>query len=261
MAKAGQELIKAGDYGLVALDENSEVAEILQEALAGEQVGIGDLERVKWPTGGSTKFERTVLGNTEHVDAIEGVIVYQRMARSYWSDPEPKEGTQPDCTSPDAKWGYGTPGDELRSQTPPKGCEVCPMAQFGSAKGPGNVEKPGQACKLMRDFFILTPGSTFPTIVSVPPGSLGPAKGYVVELASFGIRYYHVVSRLSLKKATNKSGQAFAQAELSMVGRLDEGSIEGVSSYRDRMVPALSSARVSDAPPPQEEGEAEPAAA
>ncbi len=258
MAK-GTELIKAGDYGLVALDENSEVAEILQEALAGEQVGIGDLERVKWPAGGATKFERTVLGNTEYVDAIEGVIVYQRMSRSYWSDPEPKEGTQPDCTSPDAKWGYGNPGDELRSQTPPKGCEVCPNAQWGSARGPGDVEKRGQACKLMRDFFVLTPGATFPTIVSIPPGSLGSAKSYVVELASFGIRYYNVVSKLTLKKATNKGGQPFAQAELAMVGKLDDASVAGVASYRERMVPSLQSTRVVDTPPSSEDGEAQAA--
>lgn len=257
------ELVKASDFGLVALDQDSEVAELMAEALAGESLGLGDLERVKWPTGGDTSFKRVVLGNTEHVESIEGVIVHQRMSRSYWVDPEPKEGQAPDCTSPDAEWGYGSPGDALRAQEPPKGCAVCPMAAFGSAKGPGGVAKPGQACKLSRDFFFITPGAALPLLVSIPPGSLGQAKGYVVELASFGIRYYGVVSKLSLIKATNKTGQAYAEARMSMVGKLDDGSKEAVAKYRENIVPSLAAVRSFETPEAEAaagaETEAEPA--
>lgn len=235
----GTELVKAADFGLTALDENSEVAEILAEALAGENVSPGDLERIKWPTGGGGVFERSVLGNTTHVDHIEGVIVHQRMTRAYFEDPEPKEGTQPNCTSPDGKWGYGDPGDALRQHEPPKGCEVCPMAAFGSARGPGGVQKRGQACNLRREFFILTPGAIFPTIVSIPPASLGEARGYVVDLASFGIRYYTVVTRIGLRKVASKDGQPYAEAVMSMSGKLDDASVEAVKGYRDRMLASL----------------------
>lgn len=250
----GNDIIRASEFGLSALDADSEIAEILEEALAGESVSLGDLERVKWPTGGGTKFERTILGNDESVASITGVVIHQRMSRSYWSDPEPSEGTQPDCSSPDAKWGYGAPGDDLRAQNPPKGCEVCPNAQFGSAPPKNGQPQRGQACKLMRDFFVLTPGATFPLIVSVPPASLGQAKGYVVELASHGIRYYHVVSELSLVKATNKGGQPYAEARLKMVGRLDDESKVGVDAYRERMVPSLQQTRMNA------DGPAEPVA-
>lgn len=253
---ASTDLIKAADLNLTAITGGGELAEILDEALAGEKVGLGDLERVKWPTGGRIKFERTVLGNSEDVATIQGVIVHQRMSRSYWSNPEPAEGTPPDCTSPDGTWGYGNPGDELRAQNPPKGCEVCPMAQFGSSKKPNSPN--AQACKLMRDFFIVTPGAMFPLIVSVPPGSLGDAKSYVVDLASHGIRYYHVVTELSLVKATSKQGQAFAQARLKMVGRLDDESREAVDGYRATMVPSLQSHPVNaDGPAEPVDGDAE----
>lgn len=253
MAK-GTDLIAAADYGLTALDENSELGELLAEALAGESISAGDLERVKWPTGAGPnyRFERSVLGNSELVESIEGVIVHQRMTRSYWSDPEPKEGTQPDCSSPDGKWGYGEPGDNLRNQDEPKGCDSCPLAVFGSAVGAGGVSKPGQACKLMREFFFLTPGAIFPTIVSIPPASLGDARGYVVDLASHGISYYTVVTSLTLEKATSKDGIAYAQARLKMVGKLDEPSIERVKGYRDDNLASLSAQRVAAIEPPPE---------
>lgn len=234
----GTEIIKAAELGITALSGGSEAIELLQEALAGEALTLGDMERIKWPTGGTTKFERTVLGNSEMVDAIEGVIVHQGMSRAFWTDPNPTEGTPPDCKSPDAKFGYGSPGDELRAQTPPQGCDVCPNGQFGSSKNPNSPN--AQACKLTRDFFMLAKGGgMLPLLVSIPPASLAGGKGYIVELASHGIRYYTVVTRLTLTKEKSKAGQAFAKAELSMVGHLDDESSAGVAEYRELMAPAF----------------------
>lgn len=250
---AGTDLIKPDALNIAALDPKSESRELLKEALAGEALGLGDFERVKWPTGGATKFERTVLGNSEHVESIDGVIVMQGMSRAFWKDPNPVEGQNPDCKSPDGEWGYGEPGDELRSAEPPVGCKVCPMAQFGSSKNPNSPN--AQACKLTRDLvFLPQGGGILPMLVSIPPGSLGEGKGYVVELAGFGIRFYTVLTRLSLVKATSKAGQAYSQARFQMLGRLDDDAIKAVVDYRETIKDAF--ARVA----PAEQAEASKAA-
>lgn len=233
----GNEIVKAEELGLAALSDGAESLELLHEALAGEALRMGDLERVKWPTGGAVKFERTVLGNAEHVESIEGVILHQSMSRSYWKSPEPVEGATPDCVSPDGKFGYGEPGDTLRAASPPQGCDSCPMAQFGSHPKEGSN---AQACKLSRDIFMLAKGGgLLPLAVSIPPGSLPQGKGYFVDLASFGIRYFTVVTKLSLRKVTNKSGQPYAEAVFSMVGRLDDETAETVRGFREMMAPAF----------------------
>lgn len=251
-AGTGVAIVKAVDLGLTALNPDSEIAEILEEALAGEDLGPGDLERIKWPTGGATAFERTVLGNVEYPQKITGVIAFQRMERAFWIDPEPKDGTEPNCRSTDARWGIGDPGDALRRQQPPQGCKTCPKATFGSARGPGGVEKRGQACKLMRTMFILTPAATFPIIVSAPPGSLQAVKSFLIEMASAKMRYFHFVVELTLERVTSKDGQPFARAILKLVGRLDDDSIAAVEAYRERMMPSFEAVQTVTADAPAE---------
>lgn len=248
--ESGMAIVKAVDLGLTALDPDSEIAEILEEALAGEELGLGDLERIKWPTGGATVFTREVLGNETYDKTITGVVAFQRMERAFWTDPEPKEGTEPDCRSSDARWGIGNPGDQLRQQQPPQGCKVCPKATFGSARSKGDVAKRGQACKLMRTMFMLTPGGTFPLIVSAPPGSLAAVRSFLVEMSGQKMRYFHFVVELSLEKATNKDGQPFARAVLKLIGRLDDESIAAVEAYRIRMMPSFEAVQTvaTDAP-------------
>lgn len=249
-------VVSATNLGLTALDPDSEIAEILEEALAGEELGLGDLERIKWPTGGATAFSRTVLGTEEFEKTITGTIVFQRMERAYWSAPEPKEGTEPDCKSSDARYGIGHPGDELRAQTPPQGCKVCPKAIFGSARGKGDVRKRGQACKLMRTMFVLTPGATFPLIVSAPPGSLTNVRAFLVEMATAKMRYFEFVVELSLEKTQSKDGEPFARAVLKLVGKLDDESRAAVREYRERMMPSFEAVQTVPADAPDDPGPA-----
>lgn len=261
MIELGTDLIKPDELGIVALAPGGESQELLKEALGGEPLALGDFPRIKWPTGGGLKFERTVLGNTEYVDAVTGVIVHQGMSRSYWKSPDPVEGTPPDCISPDAEFGYGEPGDKLRAQTPALGCGDCPMSKFGSAPpGRDGSESNAQACKLMRDVFVLVQGGgILPVAISIPPGSLKKGKGYFVELAEFGIRYYTVLTTLSLEKATAANGTAYAQARFKMAGRLDDGTVEQVAAYREHMLPSFKRVmRDADADVNDVDGSAEP---
>lgn len=226
----GTELVTIDKLNIAALSDNN-AAELMEEALAGESLSLSDMERVKWPTSGNTKFTRTILGNEETTDKITGVIIHQGMSRAYWKNPDPIPGQNPDCKSPDGKFGFGDPGDRLRAVEPaPVGCKACPMAQFGSDPKEGSQ---AQACKLTRDFFILPQdGGMLPILLSIPPGSLGQAKGYVVGLAEHGIRYFHALTEITLERMQNKAGIAYAQARVRYVGRIEDDAVERISAYR-----------------------------
>jgi len=95
---------------------------------------------------------------------LSGIIIAWRDTRAYWSVPmEESDGNMPpDCYSLDARTGEGEPGGN---------CHKCPNAEFGSgSKGEG------QACKLVRQLFLVREDNLLPEIVHLPPSSLKPAR-------------------------------------------------------------------------------------
>lgn len=221
------DLVKAADLDLPVLQTGAQAAlHALQENLGGETLTAGDLDRVKVPSGGGTKWEVPVLGDTEHRASLDGVIVFQRLTRAYWTNPNPTEGTPPDCSSPDATIGYGTPGDALRAES--KGCAECPMSAFGSAPG----DKQGQACKLTREVYLLTTESDpLPVLLNVPPTSLGPVRKFLVDLAKRGQSYYSHRVQLTLDEAVNAGGQKYAKVKIRSLGQLDDQALTAVREY------------------------------
>lgn len=202
--------------------------------IIAENVGTGgitqfDLDRVKIPTGGGTAWSVPTLdGEEEIAKELLGIIVLQRDARAFWSTglEQSGGGSPPDCASDDGQIGIGEPGGE---------CATCPLAEWGS-KGGG---RRGQACKSIKLVFLLRPDSLLPMVVSLPPTSIGPMRKYFLRLASQAIPFYAVVTRLTLSKATNAQGIAYAQVVPSVAGPVPQQQLGMVRSYAAAIKPAL----------------------
>lgn len=153
------------DKNLVASNtENTEVAVdgfsgITSLGFLGEEMDdIAGLEftfdRIKIPSGGTTAFE--VPGDSEDdvemVKEINGVILYNHPAFSYYTEKYTGGNNPPDCGSFDGVVGHGTPGGD---------CTKCPYNQFGSGDGES------KACKNRRMLYILQEGELFPQVLSV----------------------------------------------------------------------------------------------
>jgi len=70
-----------------------------------------------------------------------------------------------------------------------------------------------KACKNRRRIYVLREGEIFPLILSLPTGSLKEFSRYIKRLLSKGKKSNSVVTRFSLKKATNSSGITYSQAQ------------------------------------------------
>ena len=169
----------------------------MNETMAEELEGLeGGFDRVKIPAGGATMFELPgdEADEPETVKEFSAVILYHHPVLQYYKEKYTGGSNPPDCGSFDGVTGEGEPGGV---------CANCPLNQFGSG------ENNSKACKNRRRVFLLREGELFPLILSLPPGS-------IKRLLSKGRKSNSVVTRFSLKKATNSSGIAYSQAQFSL---------------------------------------------
>ena len=214
---------------------NTEIADI-REAM-NVNVGDGglnatDLERIKIPAGGGTAWTIQGLDGEEMLKELSGIIIAWRDTRAYWSVPmEESDGNMPpDCYSLDARTGEGDPGGN---------CHKCPNAEFGSgSKGEG------QACKLVRQLFLVREDNLLPEIVHLPPSSLKPARQYFLRLASKGVPCYSVITKIGLEKTKNAQGIVYAKAALTSGGRLTPEHTKRAKDYAAMIDPFLKAAPV-----------------
>ena len=192
--------------GFAALANINGVNDSLSEDLAGLELTF---DRIKIPAGGSTAFEIPDGDSDEGqmVKEIEGVILLHHPAYAYYAEKYAGGNNPPDCGSFDGVNGNGNPGGS---------CANCPYNQFGSGEGQG------KACKNRRMLYILIENEMFPYVLSLPTGSLKEFTKYVKRQLSKGRKLSQIVTKISLKKATNNSGIAFSQAVFSFGRILDE---------------------------------------
>jgi hypothetical protein len=186
-----------------------------------------DLPRIKMPAGGGLQWAVPTLEGETMEPAIEGVIVLARDTRAYYSQPisETGGGQPPNCWSADGVTGSGTPGGA---------CLACPLARYGTAQ-----DGRGQACKQIKQLFVLRGNLLLPEVVTLPPTSLKPAKQYLLKLASQGVPYYAVVTRIGLERTKNSQGIAYSRAVLSFVRRLSTEEAERSRNYHEMLKPLV----------------------
>jgi hypothetical protein len=225
-----QELVKHEENKTPYVILYTPVAEIdaaVKANLGEENVNASDFDRIKVPAGGGTSWTVEGLDGEETVKELTGIIVAWRDTRAYWSVPmDQSDGNMPpDCYSLDAKKADGEPGGE---------CGKCEFAKFGSdAKGEG------QACKAVRQLFLVREGSMLPEIVSLPASSLKPARQYFMRLASKAVPCYSLITRIGLEKTKNTQGIVYSRATFSSAGRLTPEQAEAVKKYASMLQPYL----------------------
>lgn len=176
----------------------------LSIALSDELAGLtGSFERIKIPAAGSTVFEipSEDPNNPEAAKEFSAVILYHHPLYAYYKNKYTGGSNPPDCGSFDGIIGEGEPGGN---------CNTCPYNQFGSGEGSG------KACKNRRRIYLLREGEIFPMLLSLPTGSLKDFTRYLMRLLSKGKKSNAVVTRFTLKKATNSNGIAYSQAQFTV---------------------------------------------
>lgn len=176
----------------------------MNETMTEELEGLeGGFDRVKIPAGGATLFELPgdEADEPEAVKEFSAVILYHHPVLQYYKEKYTGGSNPPDCGSFDGVTGEGEPGGV---------CANCPLNQFGSG------ENNSKACKTRRRVFLLREGELFPLILSLPTGSMKEFSRYIKRLLSKGRKSNSVVTRFSLKKATNNSGIAYSQAQFAI---------------------------------------------
>lgn len=184
--------------GFLAL-ANSDLNGMLAEELDGLDLSF---ERIKIPSAGSTVFE--VPGEDDEGDTVKefsAVILHHHTLNAYYKTKYTGGSNPPDCASFDGVCGEGTPGGN---------CKLCPMNQWASG------ENGAKACKNRRRIYVLREGEVFPLLLSLPTGSLKEFTKFIKRLLSKGKKSNSVVTRFSLRKATNQGGVVYSQAQFAI---------------------------------------------
>lgn len=176
-----------------------------------------DLPRIKVASGTALWLIPTLEGDVT-APAIDGVVVAARDTRVYYKSKD-AGNVPPDCSSTDAITGKGTPGGE---------CAKCPLAQYDTAPDGGA----GQACKQVKQLFMLRGSSMLPEVVSLPPTSLKAVRQFFLKLATQGIQYYQCILRIELEKAQSQQGKVYGKAVLVFVRKLSADEIARAEEVR-----------------------------
>lgn len=215
----------------LAIPDADSIREIIEANVGAGGISEFDLDRVRVPSGGGTTWEIPTIDGPQDAKSIDGVIVAWKDSRSYWAHQYDGSKSPPDCSSPDGKQGIGNPGGD---------CSICPFAQFGTATDATGKATAGQACKLARVMFVMQPGRTLPLVVTAPPSSLKPVRSYFLRLASQGVPFYGVQTRLALVKAQSGGGITYSQIEATPGGRLDPEAAAQWKAFSEAIRPLVS---------------------
>lgn len=200
---------------------NTEGLALMNEIMAEDCQGLDfQLDRIKFAAGGTTILELPGDEEPEMAKSLSCVILYNHPAFAYYTDKYQGGNNPPDCGSFDGVTGIGTPGGS---------CKNCPFNEYGSGEGQA------KACKNRRMLYLLREGEVFPMMLNLPTGSLKEFTNYMKRLLTKGRRINQVVTKISIKKATSKSGIDFSQAQFA-VERMLTGEERQVIEQMTEMV-------------------------
>jgi len=153
--------------------------------------------------------------------------VLARDTRAYYAQPisETGGGQPPDCWSADGMIGAGKPGGA---------CLACPLARWDSAP-----DGRGQACKQIKQLFVVRSSLLLPEVVTLPPTSLKAARQYLLKLAAQGVAYYAVVTSIGLERTKNAQGIAYSRAVFRFVRRLAPEQVKRARDYHEMLKPLV----------------------
>jgi len=196
----------------------TDVLDAVKENIGNDRITDRDLDRVTMPLGGGLAWTVPTLEGEDSAKTLDGIIVHWTSPKAYWATGMEVGGnTPPDCSSSDGETGYGDPGGD---------CYDCALNQWGSATGGA-----GKACKEKRMLFLLRPDDLLPIVVQAPSTSIQPVRRYLLRLASQGMPYWSVVTRLSLERAQSGTGIGYSRIQPQSGGAVSEEQRQQLEEY------------------------------
>ena len=185
----------------------------MQDELAGLDSGF---DRIKIPAGVGLNFEVPNLENSDDptfIKEFSAVILHHHPFFTYYENKYNGSSNPPDCFSFDGINGTGTPGEN---------CRFCKLNAFGSG------ENGSKACKNKHRLYLLREDEIFPVVLVLPASSIQEFSKYIRRLLSTGKKSDSVITKLSLKKAVNKTGIAFSKVNFSVLRDLKQSEKDGL---------------------------------
>jgi len=204
----------------------ADLVAIIQGNLGVSGASVFDMDRVTCPTGGTTQWTVPDMEEEDGVAYVKemiGIVLAFRDPRSYWIKTFDGSGggIPPDCSSPDGKFGIGTPGGD---------CQKCHLAQFGSAKK-GDKQGRGQACRQTRVLMFLRETDVLPITITVPPTSLKECRKFFMRLAGKGKPANAAVIGIKLVKDKSADGIDYSLYQFRVVRYLTQEEREIIGHY------------------------------
>lgn len=217
-------------FALVKADP-VKTGEMIRANIGDRDITAGQLDRIKVPSGGATNWNIMGLDGEESMKELQGIIMHWTEPRAFWLKQfgTGEAGARPDCASDDSTFGVGDPGGL---------CSKCPNAQYGTKRGPDGKLGKGQACKQIRQLFLIQRDELLPMIVNVPPASLKACSQYFLRLASKLTPYWGVVTNLRLTRC-DMQGAPYAKIDFSVGAKLGGEQITKIEALRKAILPAL----------------------
>lgn len=213
--------------GYIALSNNA--LDVIRENLKNQPLSLDLFDIVKSPSGGSTVFSVPGLTGDEAEKELTGIILDYTTPRAYWDTPAPIEGTPPVCMSQNSIVSHDG-----------KACYSCPFNDFGSKDGESNAK----ACKESVLLFLLRPGNVLPLLVRVPVTSKPRFLKYTARLAGNLVPVNSVVTKITLEKATSKSGKPYALFNFEAVSILSPQETEHAKAYARQLMDSVNAAEL-----------------
>ena len=169
-------------------------------------------------------FSVPSISGDEAEKELTGIILDYTTPRAYWDSTDPVEGTPPVCLS----------HNSIMSQDG-KVCAHCPYNDFGSRDGESNAK----ACKESVLLFLLRSDNALPLLVRIPVSSKNRFLKYFTRLLSSLTPINGVVTKISLEKATNKSGKPYAVYNFEAVSTLSPEEAAQARIFAKQFMQAL----------------------
>jgi len=209
----------------IALTNNA--LDIIRTNLKSQPLSLELFDIVKSPSGGSTVFAVPGLAGDEAAKDLTGIILDYTTPRAYWDTPDPVEGTPPSCMSQNSIISYDG-----------KACAHCPYNDFGSKDGESNAK----ACKESVLLFLLRPSNIIPLLVRVPVTSKPRFLKYATRLLSTLTQISSIVTKITLEKATSKTGKPYALFNFEAVSTLSPEEAAQAKAFGQQFMEIVNSA-------------------
>lgn len=219
--KQEQAIVKASASSFALLADPVLALE-MAEGLGSSQVGIGDITRLKVPSGGSTMWTvPTIDGEIGSKELNIIILLVKAGEKAWWLEQDPS-GTRPACISHDGVFGFGNNTLDPKAGTGQHECASCHWGEFGSDRKTGS----GKDCKDMAIMFFLIESGAMPRIMHIPPTSLRALTRFRMVLLDGQVtKPYAVRTKVTLDASKSAGGVPYAVMNFTVAGRLSQEEV------------------------------------